>query len=132
LRDDFLATPVAPLVTAARALQADGAAANVNLTLGSVTPTLSWTAPSTGTAQIYQILMYELTASGTTTTRTFRHVYRTTQTSKAIPAGHMTSGHKYYIKITAMTAATDLGASPYRWHLPFGFADTVSGVLTAP
>src|SRR5262249_57581841 len=90
-------------------------------------------APAVGTPQLYQILLIEATANGAATAVTIHGQFRTTQTSFTIPTGYLVSGHKYILQVKAQTATgVDLTASPNRYHLPYGDADTLSGILTAP
>jgi hypothetical protein len=93
-----------------------------------LTPTLAWSPPETGTADLYQVALSELIAgpSGATSTRqapTFSS-FTTPHTSMTIPQGVLESGHIYYFRLTAK------GRAPHVRGLNDAKANIVSGIFT--
>jgi len=90
----------------------DGMSATVEVTANSTTPTISFDAPATGTADAYYVSIREL---GTGGRGTLVATFLTTSTSIVVPAGVLTSGSSYFVEITAeANAEVDYEAAPRR------------------
>jgi hypothetical protein len=93
-----------------------------------LTPTLAWSPPDTGTAELYMVTLSELYASlsGRTASRqapTFSS-FTTPHTSMTIPEGVLEAGHTYYFRLTAM------GRAPHVHGLNDARANIASGIFT--
>ena len=126
--------PIQPIVTPPLNLKADGASVMADTTLGSATPTLSWSAPAVGTPSLYRVQIAELTGtSGMPTKLSLKKNFLTIETQVVIPANLLQSGHTYVVKVTARAStANDFSHAPNLFPLPYGTADAASGILTVP
>lgn len=125
--------PMKPLVTPVQSLKIDGQSCTGDLTGVGLTPTLSWTAPATGTPAGYIIFIFELKASGAATTETFVAQLTTSTSSVQLPTGIFKAGSTYDICVRAITSPSwDPTAAPFLHLEPaaYGYADATSGMLT--
>jgi hypothetical protein len=96
------------------------------------TPTLNWGAPQVGVATGYLVLVYRLYA-GLQQAPTAGGVaeFYTAETSLTLPPNLLVPGNSYFVEITAISnPAFDITQSPFRVSVPFGRADTLSGLVT--
>lgn len=129
--DSLAAQPVQPLLTPARDVLVNGKPASGALTGVTTTPTVSWTAPMTGTADLYQVQLTRLYGqAGKTRAETLANLY-TRDLSVTIPPDHMKAGEVYLISITAFAAGgMDLSRRPFRRPLKLTFVSTLTETLT--
>jgi hypothetical protein len=96
------------------------------------TPTLNWNAPQVGVATGYRIYVYRLYAGlqQAPTTGLVAEFY-TAGASLTLPANIFVPGNSYYVLLTAISnPAFDITQSPFRVSMPYGSADTLSGLIT--
>jgi hypothetical protein len=120
------------LLSPPKALKVNNQAATANLTGVGTTPTLSWTAPTTGTANTYQVYVYRVYNNGGTTTRSAVAAFYTDQTSLIIPAGVLTAGNSYMFRVMAISEpSSSFATAPWLSTLPHGDA-TAFTLLVSP
>jgi hypothetical protein len=127
----FGAGPIHPSISPVRAPLINGSDAFTAHTGGTTTPTISWTAPALGTASAYDLLVEQLSVTGTATGA--REVARivTTQTSVVLPPGILTANNTYYLRIRSVAMpGIDLTASPNRLAFPRGQAVAMTATFT--
>jgi hypothetical protein len=95
-----------------------------------LTPTLSWQAPAMGNPSVYEVDLYRLGTSGTTTTSILVATFRTQQAGLQLPAGVILTGNTYVFRIRAIQQTKDMSAVPNRYTMPSGTADVLSGMMT--
>ena len=132
-----LAAPavLTPPLSFPRNIQIDGQPFFSDQTLGSQTPTVSWTAPALGVPTRYELSILELglTPNGLRTEYIRPNVARiiTADTSFKVLPGLLLSGHSYVVSISAIQAPS-AGNAPFRAVLESVSVTTPSGVLVAP
>jgi hypothetical protein len=95
-----------------------------------LTPTLTWSAPSAGTASVYQIFVYNLFNSGGDTEDTQLATLETQNTSITIPPGILSAGQDYVFQIRAIyRPGIKVATDPYFLGSTNGFADVTSGMV---
>ena len=113
-----------PLIGPAQQFVIDGQPATNPVTLSTSTPLVSWVAPSLGTANSYELLVWDIAAQGVTA------AILTTNTSVLIPPGILAPGSDYAFQLSAVAnPGVDNASSPLRQSLPLGYADAVSDVI---
>jgi hypothetical protein len=73
-----------------------------------IAPTISWLKPNLGTPGYYQLTLYRLYNPNTGATAPAVQIlgyYTTTGTSMTLPAGALTAGETYFVKISAFTGS---------------------------
>ncbi|HTT71008.1 MAG TPA: hypothetical protein VMG32_07260 [Anaeromyxobacteraceae bacterium] len=105
-------TSLAPTLTPVESptlTPAGGTAASLFSALTGVglTPTLAWSAPSTGSPSSYAVDLFALAAVGGATVATPVLTYLTSSTSVTLPPGVLASGNTYFARITARTIPGD-------------------------
>ena len=122
-------TPVQNLsVTATTGLvsPAYGAVAGVGLT-----PTLTWSAPLTGSPTSYLVEVFRLGVNGALTTSTRVASFVTASNQVAVPTGVLTAGSAHYVRVTARAIASDPWVNaPFRQVVLGAWAATLSGTIT--
>jgi len=109
--------PAIGLVTTPKIGTAD-ALTTTTITGMTTTPTLSWGAPTIGTAAKYYVNVRTVTVSnGATTLRTVA-IFETTHTQVAIPPGVLQQSLTYVFEIQARASASDLVTTPLVKSLP--------------
>jgi hypothetical protein len=131
--------PVAPVLGPVTALRLDGTDIfNTQQTGISLAPTITWKAPSLGTANFYQIDVVQLTVEHCSmcphpdyTVTTNVATFQTQQTSLTLPTGLLAPGSNYVVTVTAKNAvASNLDAAPLRTTYPFAYTDALSQMFT--
>ncbi|MBF5044631.1 fibronectin type III domain-containing protein [Aggregicoccus sp. 17bor-14] len=133
---NVVGAPIVPTLSPPTDLRVDGLPATASQTLASLTPTLSWGAPTTGTPTAYRLTLYRLTepSPGTVSRTTAGQVDLPAELrSLRLPAGMLQPGRHYVFVVTAMDVPTwDLARRETQQRLPGQFADAVTGLLSAP
>lgn len=130
--------PIVPVVSPPRALTLRGVAgtsaplaATAPRTVDTLTPTLSWTAPSVGAPRVYVVALFRLgVGAGGATTSTNVATFRTAATSVTVPSGVLDDGGAYVAVVTAYTGAIGWDTAPRRRGLNAGWAGAISGVIS--
>ncbi len=93
--------------------------------------TLTWMAPTVGTATAYRITVYHLTgdSSGNWNSTGVADLL-TTLTMVVVPPDVLVAGEKYVFKISAIQSPVDLVTQPYRRVMPEAYAEALSGVIS--
>ena len=123
-------TAVAPQVGAVQSATINGASLFTAATVNTVSPTLSWSAPS-GTAPIgYDVQVYVAGALPSGPTVYLRAgEFSTAKTSLTLVP--LSGGNTYVFSITAIVnGAANMETNPYRSALPTGFSNVVSAPIT--
>lgn len=93
--------------------------------------TISWEPPTIGTPNEYRVRVYEVSASGASTTLSTYATFYTKETSISVPAGGMDMDMTYVVVIGARSVpGVDLETTPFRYTSPYAETETISGVLT--
>jgi hypothetical protein len=134
----FGSGPVRARLSPPTQLQVDGANAQEERTLGSLTPTFTWEPPALGTADAYELRIFRLYASPsapevarTETVATFL----TAQRRVRVPPGVLQAKQAYVVRLGALrTPGVDLTQAPYRKDLlaDTSLAEALSSVLSTP
>jgi hypothetical protein len=95
-----------------------------------LTPTVAWSAPSTGTPNAYHVAVYQLTASGSATSIAEQTVIVTTTTSFVMPPGLLTSGGLYFLNISAVDSPIDASTKPFHASPTWAQADFLSATFS--
>jgi len=112
---------ITPLVGPVGNFKLNGQPALTALTGVGATPTLSWDAPSLGTAAYYTVWLVDLDADQDLA------FIRTPMTSVKLPAGLLTLGHRCVAVVKAYYRAGGYdGAHPYTTGWPYGYAAVAS------
>jgi hypothetical protein len=120
----------APPVGPVQNLQVNGMPASGPLTGVTPTPTITFTRPSIGTAHSYLVRIRAVTMAVGMAPQTQDVASFTTQgTSVTVPAGILTAGNYYVIRVTAIFSPRDSFDAPDRGHFPYGTADALSGLI---
>jgi len=117
--------PIVPLVGVVRTVTIDGADGFTASELASATPTISWGAPTVGTAHGYilSVMRRELLIDSGMTRIEHVATLRTTRSSIRLPPGLLDSGSSYVFQITSACVPSEtLLEAPYRRTLPEAFA----------
>ena len=130
--------PIKLRISPPLALKVDGTNAQVDRTLASFTPVISWTAPRVGTPSAYRVTLrrlYTLPTSPTITRNSIVATFHTPSTSLTMPPGLLQSGQRYAVSVSAvLTPGVDFARQPYvnEVLVDQASASTVSSILTAP
>lgn len=130
--ESLVAGPVAPLVGPASAPLVNGQDATSDRAGVGQSPTLSWTAPSSGTAHFYVVTVTKLLPTGGFGQR--RQVVATlltTATSVVIPPDVLEAGQYYTFTIASRHArGIDAARTPLRRALPYSSVEILTAVVT--
>lgn len=124
----FTQSPQRQIILPVTNLTVGGAAAQGPVTLSTLTPVIAWSAPTGAIA--YYVNIMRATA-GTPSVA----VVLTNATQITVPTGAITGGNqRYVVRVRALTEPTgDPVNAPFRkGSFPFGYADALSGIITAP
>jgi hypothetical protein len=134
----FTSGPVQARLSPPTQLQVDGANAQEERALTSLTPVFTWEPPALGTADVYELRIFRLYASpqspevaSTETVGTFL----TAQRRVRVPPGVLEPKQAYVARIAAMrTPGRDLTQAPYRVYslVDTSLAESLTSVLTTP
>jgi hypothetical protein len=116
-------------------LSIDGVLAGSAGTFARLTPQLTWHAPAVGTVSGYQLSIYSLTANGSQTVRNEVVFAITSGTHFQVPAGKLTSGGNYVVRLSALyMPGVQLEQLPFSnfTAVDLSGADTLSGIWHAP
>jgi hypothetical protein len=127
-----VAGPVELVVGPVIAPMINGASAYGSIQPVGDMPTISWSAPMTGTANGYSVYVYKIRVTGATAAPSLTAgVFLTTKTSLQLPPGLLQAGSQYAIAIEALAQpSVDLLATPYKLALPTGDTMTMTSVFS--
>jgi hypothetical protein len=123
-------SPFVPTLGPVSAVMLDSTDASAPQNITSATPTISWTAPTLGRPTDYVVAVYLLDPANTAPAMM---AYLSTKgTSIQIPAGVLTTGSLYYVRVTAYNrAGVDTDQTPYQDGTPELSTDYLTNLLTA-
>jgi hypothetical protein len=123
-------TALAPDLSPVQSVQMNGVSATGQLTAVGATPTISWTAPATGSATSYAVDVFWLHATAGASTGTRVATWITSGTSVVLPPGLLVPGNTYYARIIARNIAGESsGTAPFRRINTGSYAGTLTGTF---
>ena len=123
-------SPIAPLVGVVQNPSINGNSFFANQSGVGLTPTLTWSAPSVGTATFYRVRVYQLINNDGNTTLANIAGLSTQATSLQIPPGLLTAGQTYVFLINARyTSGLNFAKNPYFQGPSTAYAQVASGVI---
>lgn len=133
----FASRPVEARLSPPTQLQVDGAPAQDERTLGSLTPVFTWEPPSLGTADVYELRIFRLSASsaGDVVKAETVATFLTAQRRVRVPPGVLQPKQAYVVRIGAMrTPGMDLTQTPYQTGalVDTSLAEALTSVLSTP
>jgi hypothetical protein len=97
----------------------------------TLSPTLSWDPPATGTPTGYRVSVYALTLTGATSTSQQVLDLFTKDHTMVIPGGVLTAGNEYFFQVRAfLTPSVDFTTAPYHSAFPWSHADLLTPVVS--
>lgn len=123
------ATPIVPRLSPPLAPYIAGLDARVLREGVGLTPSLSWSAPSLGTAVGYRIFVYRLYMDIGILRRSLVAVIKTTSTAIVIPPSILAAGETYHLGIQAVAGDFDLANHPHRTPFPMAYADALTALV---
>ena len=131
---DFGSGPITPMVSPPRNLKVNGQDALTELSGIGATPTLSWDAPATGTADFYIVVVteaYAHTLGGHDyTLYSTIAAFQVTGTQIKFPPGIVPgSSHAIFEVRAVSTPGGDVNAHPFKFTLPRGDANAFTAIL---
>ncbi len=125
--------PLTPKLSPPTNLQFDGQNGYASQTLASRTPTITWAAPTVGSANHYQVTIRKVArAADGSALRPWVADFTTHDLKLVVPPGVLASGEHYYVWVAARQTALDATATPLRRALPEAHAQALSGLMLAP
>lgn len=122
-------TPLIPVVSPVQSPLINNASLFAAATLNMTTPSLSWSAPATGSPYGYAVVPYLFTNSTNAIPYVATTAFYSSQTSITLPP--LSAGNTYVFSITALVdGAANVQTSPFRSALPTGYASVVSAPIT--
>jgi hypothetical protein len=94
-----------------------------------LTPTVTWGAPTLGTAQRYRLSVDRLALSNGATRVAANFVFDTGATSVTFPPGLLIAGQTYVMTLTAYSTGGTVDPVLFTWRLPYHAASVISGHL---
>lgn len=133
----FASRPVEARLSPPTQLQVDGAPAQDEHTLGSLTPVFTWEPPTLGTADVYELRIFRLSAAsaGDVVKAETVATFLTAQRRVRVPSGVLQPKQAYVVRIGAMrTPGMDLTRTPYQADslVDTSLAEALTSVLSTP
>ena len=111
--DGGVVTP--PLVAMPQAIVVDGLSSPG---IVSASPTVSWSAASTGAAAYYEVIARRVTRNGNSFVRSVIAFFYTTSTRVQIPRGVLAAGERYVFQVSAIQTQPSEPGRPWKPALP--------------
>jgi hypothetical protein len=121
---------IAPLLSPVQTPTIAGKPLTATQTGVGLTPTVAWSAPSTGTPSGYFVVVYKLTNSGGSTVVSRQASIATATPSIVMPPGLLTSGAQYVFVISAISSPIDASTKPFHLSPTYAEADFLSAIVT--
>ena len=125
----FITAPIQPVLGPPVTARINNADLLVDQTGVSLTPAVTWGAPTLGTAQRYRLAVDRLTITTGATRIAATTTIDTGATSFTFPPGVLVAGQTYVITITAYSTGGVLDPALFNWSLPYHAASVVSGLI---
>jgi len=125
---------LAPFIGPPTRVQLDGQDAGVALSLASTAPVLSWSAPSLGVPNHYEVTVFRPTFTLTGKLQHSTSVVYTTETSVRLFPGMLLPASSYFIRVEAVyrPGSPFFQSPPLASSVPTGIADAMTGLLATP
>ncbi len=121
---------VTPKLSRVTGLKVNGMDATVSQSNLTVTPTVSWTPPSLGTATHYQVYVYRVINQAGASIISVDGVFTTTNTSMRVPPMFIRPGEPFMIGVRAYMVPGYDPLKPFARPTHYDLADTISTILT--
>jgi hypothetical protein len=123
--------PLVPIISAPTSITIDGKDFAPNQTGISAAPAISWTAPTTGTADYYRVTILDFGPAATSGINLQIWEFLTTQTSLSIPPGLIQAGDQFSVALAAnSTPGSSFVTAPFRRTGEFSAVMGGSGLMT--
>ena len=123
--------PLTPQITPVQNVKLNGAALVQRVATPTLSPTLTWDPPTTGTPTGYRVSIYALTLTGSISTSQQVLDLFTKDHAMTIPGGVLTAGNEYFFLIRAfLTPSVDFTTAPYHAAFPWSHADMLTPVVS--
>jgi hypothetical protein len=123
--------PLTPQITPVQNVKLNGVALVQRQATPTLSPTLSWDPPATGTPTGYRVSVYALTLTGATSTSQQVLDLFTKDHTMVIPGGVLTAGNEYFFQVRAfLTPSVDFTTAPYHSAFPWSHADLLTPVVS--
>jgi hypothetical protein len=119
-------------ITPVRDIELDGQNAQANMTLARLTPTLSWTAPASGSPTFYRVLIQRITVVNGAPSASNTTLYLTDTSVHLFPGVLIGGGEHYVIRIGAWYQPARSMAAPFQGGFPEYYAEANTGLLLTP
>jgi hypothetical protein len=126
------AAPISPVVGPVSSITINGNPFTQAMSAVGTTPTISWQAPTVGSATDYRVVIYRLGVNGIgSSIRTGVASLSTTATSMQIPPGILTAGSSYLLAVSARhRSGEDPRANLSKTKFPYGTSQVVTYQVT--
>jgi hypothetical protein len=125
------ATTILPTLAPVQTPLVNGSGAFATLPSVGLTPTISWTAPTTGSPSSYTVEIFWLHAVGGASVGTPVARWTTASTQISLPPGVLASLNTYYARLTANAIAGDpYATAPFRRLNVSSYASTLTGTFS--
>jgi len=121
--------PLVPAIGPVLELRIHGSDALQDHTGVTGTPTLSWSAPSTGQPTAYLVEVFRLLERAGATTSSLVLRYTTSNTAVTLPPNVLQGGGLYYAKVTAEVSGVPYDTAPFRTANVFARATSLTGTF---
>jgi len=125
------AAPIEPIIGPVVNPRVNGANAYGALSGIGLAPTISWDAPSTGTADAYRVDVQRYLDYNGVTAHQRIAIFQTAETSLVLPPGVLEAGEHYIFHISATSMpGVDLDATPGLFSIPEGYSVVATSLAT--
>lgn len=121
--------PVQPVLGPAVTPRINNADLLVDQSGVGLTPTVTWGAPTLGTAQRYRLSIDRLAISQGATRIAAQFMIDTATTSVTLPPGLLTAGQTYVMTLMAYSTSGVVDPALFTWRTPYHSASVVSGLI---
>jgi hypothetical protein len=122
---------VAPTITPVRNVKVNGQDLMTARTGVGLTPTITWDAPTTGSATYYTVSVRQVLAANMTTSLRTVATFETKSTSLQLPPSILANSSSYVLRITAqIEPGYDATVTPFQGGLDYASASVVTAQLT--
>jgi hypothetical protein len=123
--------PLTPMVGPPMAPQINGLDLFTSQTINSLTPTISWSAPSVGTANAYSVHIYNLSENGDDSVTNEVAHFVATQNGIVVPPNLLQSDNQYIVQINAIYEPnTNVATAPNQQSFPVAVGQLYSAAFT--
>lgn len=126
-KDSLLAPAITPVLN----IKLNGSGLTQSANTKTLTPTLAWDPPSTGTPTGYRVSIYQLSVAGPESSYKPVIDLFTKDHTVAVPDGLLQVGNEYFFGIRAyLVPSVDFTVAPYHGAFPWSHADMLTPVVS--